>query len=98
MESLDKVAIFYVTEEGDLKELNGNWENGTSALKQANELWRDIDLIMTIVAYPSYSQDAVTGETSELWAIEVDHKSVSRTCRMFFNTATPIELRDLDCI
>lgn len=95
--SLNEVTIFYVTEHGKLEKLTGNWEYGKAALKQANELWRDIDLTMTIVTYPSFSQDAVTGTTKDLWAVEVDHKSVTRTCRMFFDTATPDELSDLNC-
>ncbi|MTI40271.1 hypothetical protein [Fulvivirga lutimaris] len=96
-ETLNEVAIFYMVEHGKLERLTGNWENGIIALNQANELWRDIDLTMSIVVYPSFSQDAVTGETKELWVIEVDHKSVSRTCRMFIDKPTPNELTELTC-
>ena len=96
-ESLNEVTIFYVTNKGKLVRQNGNWKNGAIALKHANELWRNIDLTMTIIAYPSHAQDAVTGETKELWTIEVDHESVSRTCRMFFDSPTPSELTKLDC-
>jgi hypothetical protein len=94
-ESLNEVAIFYVTEQGDLQRLAGNWSNGTKAINEADDIWRNINLIMTIVIYPSYSQNAVTGETKEIWAIEVNHKSISRTCRMFFDTPTPTELTNL---
>ena len=96
-ESLNDVSVFYLTEQGDLEKLNGEWSDGSSAIKHANELWRTERLTLTIVTYPSYSQNAVTGTFSELWVVEVNHKSVSRTCRMFFNSPTPKELTELDC-
>ncbi len=96
-DSLNEISIFYLTQQGELEELNGEWSNGSSAIEQADELWRTKQLTLTLVAYPSYSQDVVTGETTELWVIEVNHKSVSRTCRMFFNSPTPNELTELDC-
>ncbi len=96
-DSLNEVSIFYLTQQGALEKLNGEWSNGSSAIKQADELWRTKQLTLTLVAYPSYSQDAVTGETAKLWAIEVNHKSVSRTCRMFFDSPTPKELTTLNC-
>lgn len=96
-DSLNEVSIFYLTKQGELEKLNGEWPNGSAAIKQADELWRTKQLTLTLVAYPTYSQDAVTGETTELWVIEANHKDVSRTCRMFFNSPTPNELTELDC-
>lgn len=96
-DSLNEPSIFYLTQRGKLEKLNGEWPNGSSAIKEADELWRTKRLTLTLVAYPSYSQDAITGETTELWVIEVNHKDVSRTCRMFFNSPTPNELTELDC-
>ncbi|MEQ9165576.1 MAG: hypothetical protein RLO12_04920 [Fulvivirga sp.] len=96
-DSLNEPSIFYLTQQGEIEKLNGEWIDGSSAIKEADELWRTKRLTLTLVAYPSYSQDAITGETAELWIIEVNHKDVSRTCRMFFNSPTPNELTELDC-
>jgi len=96
--TLNEPSIFYKTSHGTLDQLEGKWENGTAAIKQADEFWRTTELEMTVITYPSYSQNAQTGETSELWVVQVDHRSVSRTCRMFFETPTPTVLTELDCL
>lgn len=95
IESLNEIAIFYVTTSNEIIRHEGNWANGTEATNHANLLWKDLDLIMTLVNYPSFSQNAVNGDISEMWIIEVEHKKVSRTCRMFFDDPLPTELTTL---
>lgn len=95
LESLNDISVFYVDHSDNLLQYNGNWSHGVEAIIQADKLWIDLDLIMTLVAYPSYSQNAVTGMTTELWVIEVEHQSVSRTCKMIFETPKPLELTTL---
>lgn len=97
-ETLNEVTIYYVTSQGQLNKVDGEWRNGTSAIKYADELWRSKQMILTIVAYPSFSQNATTGVTKELWVIEANHRFVSRTCKMFFNAPKPTELTELDCL
>ena len=95
--NFNEVAIFYLTSDQQLEKLDGTWVNGREALDHANEIWKEIDLKMTVVLYPSYSQNAQTGETSDLWVMQFDHKEVSRTCRVFFDTPNPTELPVIDC-
>ena len=36
LESLEKTSIFYVTTQGTIKQLDGDWKNGKEAIKEAD--------------------------------------------------------------
>lgn len=96
-ESLNEPSIYYLVENDRLEKLSGNWKDGSSAIKDADELWRTKKLVLTLVLFPSFSQNAVTGKVDDVWIIEVNHKTVTRTCRMYFDTSSPKELTKLSC-
>ena len=96
IETLDSIKLFCISRTGEFNEIdNSSFNTGQDAIEAANELWRTMDISSTLVTYPSFSQNATTGETKEVYVIEVENEKLTGTCRMFFNNPRPSELNKL---
>lgn len=95
-ETLVKLRLFYLSDKGELIKVGKTWKSGQDLIDDSYEIWRSNDISATIAIYPSFSQDGTTGETKEIFVIEVEHKELTGTCRMFFEDPKQKELTKLD--
>jgi len=94
-ETLDTLRLFYLSDKGEIIEVDKTWTTTQNLINDSYEIWRTNDISATIAIYPSFSQNATTGEQKETYVIEVEHKELTGTCRMFFDHPKQKELTEL---
>jgi hypothetical protein len=92
---LDSIRLFFISDQGELKEVDSSWRDGTEAIRSSYEIWRKNRLESTIVIYPSFSQNAITGDIKEIFIVEMEYYALSGTFRMIFDEANPDKLSTL---
>ena len=95
IESIDSYQLFTKSNSERITEIPGSWESLDSLRYYSYDLWESNDLKETIIVYPSYSKDAVTGESRNIYVVEVEHQSLTGPCRMFFDSPNTNELGEL---
>ena len=82
------MQLFEKTSQG-INEIEGKWESLRLLKKDSYERWRSNKILSTLVAYQSLSQNALTQEIDSVYVVEIEHRSLTGTCRMIFKTAKP---------
>jgi hypothetical protein len=93
--TLEGLKLFYVTRSGGIIEIRRNWDSSKDVIDTSYELWREKDILATIAVYRSFSANATNGDESKLYVIEVEHKELTGTCRMFFDSPEDKKLTGL---
>jgi hypothetical protein len=83
--SLAQLKLYYATDNGKIVEMRKRWESANQLIKTSYEVWREIDILMTIAVYPAFSTDATTGDQRTFYIVEVEHRDLTGTCRMIFD-------------
>lgn len=95
-ETLESLRLFYLSDKGEIIKVEKTWDSSQDLIDDSYEIWRTKDISATIAIYPSFSQNATTGATKEIYVIEVESKELTGTCRMFFEDPKQKELTKLD--
>ena len=84
--TLNQLKLYYITENNKIVEMEKSWESTNELIKTSYELWREKDILMTIAVHPAFSTNATTGDERKIYVIEVEHKDLTGTCRMIFDS------------
>jgi hypothetical protein len=95
-ETLDTLRLYYLSDKGEIMKVDKTWTATQYLINDSYEIWRTNDISATIAIYPGFSQNATTREQKKIYVIEVEHKELTGTCRMFFDDPNQRELTELN--
>ena len=95
VETLDTLGLFWKTIDNEIVKIDSSWDAVKQLIDYSYNLWKDHDIISTFVIYPSETVSASTNKVKKLYVIEIEHKDLTGTCRMFFKDNEIKQLTEL---